>query len=1031
MNEETEDNLEEMVSENLNGDVNGIDSTSRIIGLSGLYKDWFLDYASYVILERAVPNLRDGLKPVQRRIMHSMKEMDDGRYNKVANIIGNTMKYHPHGDASIGEALVQLGQKDLLIDMQGNWGNPVTGDSAAAPRYIEARLSKFAIDVVFNAKTTNWLLSYDGRNKEPETLPIKFPLLLAQGVEGIAVGLASKILPHNFIELIDASISYLKGNSFELYPDFITGGMADVSKYNNGLRGGRVRVRAKISKIDKKILIITEIPFGTTTGSVIDSIIQANDKGKIKIKKIEDNTAENVEIKIVLGQGVSPDQTIDALYAFTICESSVSPNSCVIDENKPHFLGVKKLLKISTDHTVALLKLELEIRREELLESWHFANLEKIFIKERIYREIEEAESWDEALELIDKGLNPYKHLFKREITRDDISKLTEIKIKRISKYNEFKADEHIKEIEDELKDVDFHLEHLVDFAIDYFKEIKKKYGPGRERKTELRNFENIDAASVAVSNERLYINREEGFIGTGLKKDEFLFECSDIDDIIAFRDNGTFVVTKLADKIFIGKGIIHVGVFNKNEDRTIYNIIYRDGKVGSSFAKRFSVTSITRDKIYHITKGKPESFIHYFSANPNGEAEIVKVKLKQRAKVRKLIFDFDFSELAIKGRSAGGNTLTKYLVHQISLKEDGVSTLGAREIWFDDSVHRLNVDQRGIKLGKFHAEDKILTIMANGDCLLNSFDLSTHFDENMIHILKYNPDDIWTLVYFEGVSEYYYLKRFLIEKTDKKVSLLSDHPKSRFINISRAENIKVELIFDKTDKQKPINPEILDVEEFIDVKGFKAKGKRLSANKIKKINIIEPEIDLEEDETFEEEIQNISEVNESDSIENFSVSNTDNYDDTEIEVKAQNELIDNQYEGEHIVERDIEIAEPKIIAKNEFPIIKPEIDKEKVVEKTTNKTNIALEPEETTDLSNFVKSEIFEAEKKLKSKTEKKTKSKPELKSELVGNKKIAAALNPKKPASSVKKKADIVKTDPKKVSLNSDEPLQMELDF
>ncbi len=594
MEEEALNNQEE---QNNQADANN-DSVDggKIKGLSGLYQDWFLDYASYVILERAVPDIRDGLKPVQRRIMHSMKEMDDGRYNKVANIIGNTMKYHPHGDASIRDALVQLGQKDLLIDMQGNWGNILTGDPAAAPRYIEARLSKFAREVVFNAKTTNWLLSYDGRNKEPEVLPVKFPLLLAQGVEGIAVGLASKILPHNFNELIDAAIKYLRGRSFELYPDFITGGMADVSKYNDGSRGGKVRIRARITKEDKKTLIINEIPFSTTTSALIDSIITANDKGKIKIKKIEDNTAENVEIKITLGSGVSPDQTIDALYAFTNCEISISPNSCVIDDDKPKFLGVKEILKISADHTVSLLKMELEIRRSELMEQWHFSNLEKIFIRERIYREIEEAESWEAALELIDKGLEPYKKLFHREITRDDIVKLTEIKIKRISKYNEFKADEKIKELEEQIKEVEFHLAHLIDYAVDYYKNIKKKYGAGRERKTELRSFENIDAAAVAVSNVKLYANREEGFIGTGLKKDEFLFECSDIDDIIVFRSNGTFIVTKLADKVFVGKGIIHVGVFNKNDDRTIYNMIYRDGKGGPSYAKRFAITSITRD---------------------------------------------------------------------------------------------------------------------------------------------------------------------------------------------------------------------------------------------------------------------------------------------------------------------------------------------------------------------------------------------------------------------------------------------------
>jgi topoisomerase-4 subunit A len=953
MEEEALNNQEE---QNNQADANN-DSVDggKIKGLSGLYQDWFLDYASYVILERAVPDIRDGLKPVQRRIMHSMKEMDDGRYNKVANIIGNTMKYHPHGDASIRDALVQLGQKDLLIDMQGNWGNILTGDPAAAPRYIEARLSKFAREVVFNAKTTNWLLSYDGRNKEPEVLPVKFPLLLAQGVEGIAVGLASKILPHNFNELIDAAIKYLRGRSFELYPDFITGGMADVSKYNDGLRGGKVRIRARITKEDKKTLIINEIPFSTTTSALIDSIITANDKGKIKIKKIEDNTAENVEIKITLGSGVSPDQTIDALYAFTNCEISISPNSCVIDDDKPKFLGVKEILKISADHTVSLLKMELEIRRSELMEQWHFSSLEKIFIRERIYREIEEAESWEAALELIDKGLEPYKKLFHREITRDDIVKLTEIKIKRISKYNEFKADEKIKELEEQIKEVEFHLAHLIDYAVDYYKNIKKKYGAGRERKTELRSFENIDAAAVAVSNVKLYANREEGFIGTGLKKDEFLFECSDIDDIIVFRSNGTFIVTKLADKVFVGKGIIHVGVFNKNDDRTIYNMIYRDGKGGPSYAKRFAITSITRDKVYHLTRGKPDSKVHYFTANPNGEAEIVKIKLRPRTKIRKLIFDFDFSTLAIKGRGAKGNTVTKNLISSVTLKEGGVSTLGARDIWYDDTVKRLNVDERGTYLGAFGPEDKIVTILSTGEYLLTGFDLSTHFHEDMIKICKYDPEAVWSVIYYDGKSGYYYLKRFKMDKTDKKVLMITEHPKSSMAYIIKSSGASVELIFDKKKNPKLKDTEIIDIDEFIDVKSYKARGKRLTTNPVKKMNLVEVEEKREE-----------------------------RGEKGEVEVKVKDEV---EEKGEEKKEE------------------KKEERREKGVVERNTKAKGGGKTKKSKDMKDPVLLDIPDEE------------IKPE------------AVVKPKR-KSRKKKKTTTEKVD-KKVSLDSDEPLQMELDF
>ena len=712
----------------------------KTIHLSGMYENWFLDYASYVILERAVPDLKDGLKPVQRRILHAMKNLDDGRYNKVANIIGHTMQYHPHGDASIGDALVQLGQKDILIDAQGNWGNVLTGDSAAAPRYIEARLSKFASEVVFNPKTTPWKSSYDGRNKEPIVLPVKFPLLLAQGVEGIAVGLASKILPHNFNELIEASISILRNEEFELYPDFPTGGLADVSKYNDGLRGGRIRIRAKISQLDKKTLVISEIPFGTTTTSLIESVVSANDKGKIKIKKIDDNTAENVEIIVQLAPNVSPDQTIDALYAFTDCEVSVSPNSCVIDDGKPRFLGVREILRISVDNTVRLLKSELEIRKEELLEQWHFSSLEKIFIEKRIYRKIEECETWEAVIEAIDKGLKPYRKLLHRDIIEDDILRLTEIKIKRISKFNSFKANEIIKGIELEIDEVNNHLEHLIDFAINYFRQIKKKYGTGRERKTELRNFDIIEATRVAAATQKLYVNREEGFAGTSLRKDEYICDCSDIDDIIVFREDGTYMITKVTAKTFIGHNIVYVNVFQKNDDRTIYNVIYRDGKKGTARVKRFAVTNLMRDKEYTVTRGEEDSRILYFSANPNGEAEVVKVFLKPKPKLRKLAFEYDFSQLEIKGKGSQGNILSKHAVKNVVKREEGVSTLGARDIWYDDTVKRLNTDGRGVRLGAFISDEKILTIQQSGFYKLMNYDLSNHFDEDMIRIEKFDP---------------------------------------------------------------------------------------------------------------------------------------------------------------------------------------------------------------------------------------------------------------------------------------------------
>ena len=816
------------------------DTGSKITQLSGLYENWFLEYASYVILERAVPYIEDGLKPVQRRILHSMWDLDDGRYNKVANIIGHTMKYHPHGDASIGDALVQIGQKDLLIDCQGNWGNIFTGDRAAAPRYIEARLSKFANEVVFNPKTTKWLSSYDGRNKEPETLPVKFPLLLAQGVEGIAVGLACKILPHNFNELIDASIDILRGKKIELYPDFPTGGMADVSRYNDGYRGGKVRVRAKISKYDKNTLVIQDIPFGTNTGSLIESILNANDKGKIKIRKVEDNTAEFVEILVHLAAGISPDKTIDALYATTDCELSISPNTCVIDSDKPRFIGATEILKISTDNTVELLKRELEIRLGELEEAWHFSSLEKIFIEKRIYRDIEEQTTWEGVLEAIDKGLDKYKKLFKRAITTEDIVRLTEIRIKRISKFDSFKADEAIRNLEDEIKTVQQHLDTLVEYAIEYFKNLKKKYGKGRERKTELRQFDTIDAAAVVVNNVKLYVNREEGFAGYGLKKDEFVSDCSDIDDIIVFRADGTMLVTKISDKTFVGKDILHIGVFKKNDERTIYNMIYADGPKGFIMVKRFAVTGITRDKPYDLTKGTKGSQIIYFTANPNGEAEVITVTHKPIAKIKKLAFQFDFSTLAIKGRSALGNILTRYAVKKIEQKEAGTSTLSARQIWFDDTVWRLNADGRGRLLGSFAADDKIFIVNKDGEYYFTNFDLTNHYDDDLLIIEKFNPKRVVSAVYYDAEDGFTYVKRFLPEPTEKRMLFISEADGSQLILLQTATFPRLELKFAK-DKGKERENEEVDVNEFIAVKGFKAKGKRLSQYKISKVIELEP----------------------------------------------------------------------------------------------------------------------------------------------------------------------------------------------
>jgi len=834
-----------------NGADNGGENNDRnIIQVSGMYKDWFLDYASYVILERAVPAIEDGLKPVQRRIMHSMWEKEDGRYNKVANVIGHTMQYHPHGDASIGDAMVQLGQKDLLIDTQGNWGNVLTGDFAAAPRYIEARLSKFALEVAFNPKTTVWLASYDGRNKEPETLPIKFPLLLAQGVEGIAVGLACKILPHNFNELIDASIQVLKGRKPDVYPDFMTGGSADFSNYNDGLRGGRVRVRAKISQLSKKTLVITEIPFGTTTVSLIDSILAANDKGKIKIKKVEDNTSENVEVQIHLAPDVSPDMTIDALYAFTDCEVSISPNACIIEHDRPRFVGVNEMLKISTHQTLGLLKKELEIELSELKEQWHFASLEKIFIKEEMYIDFKKHNNKESLFEYLYERFKPHKRKLVREIHDEDLDRLTKIPMIRITRFDSIKADDQIKDLESKMEQTKHYLANLTEFAIDYFKNLKTKYGKGRERKTEIRSFENIEVRQVVVANQKLYVNREEGFIGLGLKKDEFVCDCSDIDDIIAFTRDGKMKVVKVADKAFIGKDIIYVNVFRKNDEHTTYNMIYRDGKKGASMMKRFPVTGVTRDKEYDLTKGTAESEVLYFTANPNGESEIVRVHLKPLPGLRKLEFDVNFADLAIKARGTMGNVVTKYHVKKIVLITKGAGVLRTEKIWFDDSVHRLNKDEYGTYLGEFSGDDKILAITQSGHYKLYSYDLVTHFDEDIILIEKFYPSLPVSAIYFDGKDKTYYVKRFEIEPTDKKVLFISESEGS-FLELATTQpNPVVELVFSKKElKAKKIN-----LVELIEVKGMKAKGNKLTDNKIKEANLLIPkEKPVENAEEFED----------------------------------------------------------------------------------------------------------------------------------------------------------------------------------
>ena len=821
--------------------------------LSGMYQNWFLDYASYVILERAVPHINDGLKPVQRRILHSMKRLDDGRYNKVANIVGHTMQFHPHGDASIGDALVQLGQKELLIDCQGNWGNILTGDSAAAPRYIEARLSKFALDVVFNPKTTEWQSSYDGRNREPVTLPVKFPLLLAQGVEGIAVGLSSKILPHNFNELCDASISYLKGEPFQLYPDFQTGGSIDVSKYNDGERGGVVRVRAKISKLDNKTLCISEIPYGKTTSSLIDSILKAVEKGKIKVKKVEDNTADKVEILIHLAPGVSSDKTLDALYAFTDCEVNISPNCCVIDNKKPHFLSVSDVLKKSADNTLDLLRQELNIEREEKLEALHFASLEKIFIEERIYKDVkfEQAENMDAACEHIDERLTPFYPKMVREVTKDDILKLMEIKMARILKFNKDKADELIARLNSEIEDIDNHLAHITEYTIEWYEGLKAKYGKNFERKTEIRNFDVIVATKVAEANEKLYINREEGFIGTGLKKDEFVCNCSDIDDVIIFYKDGKYKIVRISDKLFVGKNILYVNIFKKNDKRTIYNVIYRDGKDGAYFIKRFNVTSMIRDREYDITQGTPGSKIMYFTANPNGEAEVVKVALRPNPRIKKLILERDFSEISIKGRQSMGNLLTRLEVHKISLKHKGGSTLGGRKVWFDYDVLRLNYDGRGEYLGEFQSEDCILVVHKNGEFYTTDFDLNNHYDSDIMILEKYDPDKVWTAVLYDADQQNYpYLKRFCFEQSAKRQNFLGENKQNVLLLLTSETYPRINVVFGGHDSFREAM--IVDAGDFVGVKSFKAKGKRLTTFTVDHIEELEPVVKDEPEEQSE-----------------------------------------------------------------------------------------------------------------------------------------------------------------------------------
>jgi len=845
------------------------------VPVTGMYKDWFLDYASYVILERAVPAIEDGLKPVQRRILHAMKEMDDGRFNKVANIIGQSMQYHPHGDASIGDAIVNMGQKDLLIETQGNWGDVRTGDGAAAARYIEARLSKFALDVVFNPQTTDWQLSYDGRKREPVTLPVKFPLLLAQGVEGIAVGLSTKILPHNFRELIEASIEILRGNSPEVLPDFLTGGLADFSDYQEGLRGGKIKVRARIEEDANKTLLIKEIPFGTTTDSLIDSILKANDKGKIKIKKVVDNTAKDVEIQIQLAPGVSPDVTIDALYAFTDCEVSISPNACVIIDEKPVFLTVNRILKYNTTQTKELLRKELEIRKGELLEKLLFSSLEKIFIENRIYRDIEECTTWDAVLAAIDKGLDPYKPDFYRTILQEDLVRLTEIKIKRISKFDAFKADELMKRLQDELKEVNYNLKHLTDFAIAYYQNLLDKYGKGRERKTEIRAFDTIQAAVVAANNAKLYVNRVDGFVGYGLKKDEYICECSDLDDIIAIRRDGKLMVSKIQEKVFMGKDIVYAGVFRKNDERMTYNFIYLDGGSGRAMVKRFQVGGVTRDKEYDLTKGTKGSKLLYLTANPNGEAEVVTVYLTQGAKARVKVFDFDFADLEIKGRAAGGNILTRYPVRKVQFKMEGKSTLGGINIYYDASVGRINTDSRGKLIGNFLGDDKILVCYKNGDYELTSFELTNRYEpSDVLLIQKFDSQKVIGAVYFDGATKGFFVKRFLIETTtlNKRFNFITEHKQSylKLVTTDSQAQVSVTLIKGKTEEQMDY-----DLEMLIDVKGWKALGNKLSAHEVKELQLIESEQSIESMASEEIAVESSNEELQEEPEEDFEIGST------------------------------------------------------------------------------------------------------------------------------------------------------------
>ena len=854
-NESTnEEGFEDIISSGGNhfyeNDENSEDTITKV---TGMYKDWFLDYASYVILERAVPAIEDGFKPVQRRIMHSLKELDDGRYNKVANVVGHTMQYHPHGDQSIGDAMVQIGQKELLIDCQGNWGNILTGDSAAASRYIEARLSKFALEVLYSPKITDWGVSYDGRRAEPNNLPVKFPLLLAQGAEGIAVGLSTKVLPHNFNELIDASIKILKGKPFQIFPDFMTAGIADVSNYNDGMRGGRVRVRAKIAQLDKNTLVITQIPFSTNTTTLIDSILKANEKGKIKIKKIEDNTAAEVEILIHLFPGVSPDKTIDALFAFTACETSVAPLGCVIEDNKPLFVGVSEMLKISTARTVQLLKSELEIQLSELEEQWHFLSLERIFIENKIYRDIEDKTTREDVIKAVDDGLKPFTKKLKRAVTEEDILRLLDIRIMRISKFDSNKAQDKIEALEGDIEQVKYDLENLIDFAIAFFTKLKEKYGKGRERQTELRSFDNIEATKVALRNTKLYVNREEGFIGTGLKKDEYVTDCSDIDDVIVFLRDGNMMICKVDEKKFVGKDIIHVAIFDKSDKRTIYNVIYRDGKSGPSYIKRFNVSGVTRDKLYDLTNGTKGSQILYFTCNPNGEAEVITILLRQIGSIKKLKWDLDFAEMAIKGRASKGNLVTKYPIKKIEIKEKGISTLKPRKIWFDDTVQKLNVDARGELLGEFRPNDKILVISQTGKLKVITPELSTHFDEDMVVLEKWHSKKPISAIYYDGEKERYYVKRFLVETEGKEETFITEHPKSQLEIVSTDYRPMAELVFTKVKGVQKEN-QTVDIENFIAVKGLKALGNQLTTDKLKQVNLLEPLPYEEPEEVIPEE---------------------------------------------------------------------------------------------------------------------------------------------------------------------------------